>query len=128
MKTVVNIYENNITSSRNFENKIAELINNKLAEYGEKPVDIIEVNSVGMSWKGRGQYSEIMDLTIDEKSYDVTRHSTDSQTFDTIGDSDINPTTYNNFYKKFTLSLLSNKIDRLADDILENRNKDNEED
>ena len=122
MKTTVEIRENQIESSKNFESKIAKIVNDKLAEYGKESVESIVINDIGMEWRGRGQFKEVMNIVIDGFEYNITKHSTDSQTYDNLRDYDeINPTTYNNFIKRFTLSLLNNGAERLIDEILENR-------
>lgn len=122
MKTTVSIRESKIESSKNFESKIAKIVNDKLAESGKESVESIVIYDVGMEWRGKGQFKEVMNLVIDSFEYNITKHSTDSQTYDDLRDYDeINPTTYNNFIKRFTLSLLSNSVERLIDDILENR-------
>ena len=122
MKTTVSIRESKIESSKNFESKIAKIVNDKLAEYGKESVESIVIYDVGMERRGKGQFKEVMNLVIDGFEYDITKHSTDSQTYDDLRDYDeINPTTYNNFIKRFTLSLLNNGAERLIDDILENR-------
>ena len=121
MKTTVSIRESKIESSKNFESKIAKIVNDKLAEYGKESVESIVIYDVGMEWRGKGQFKEVMNIVIDSFEYNITKHSTDSQLYDDLRDNEINPTTYNNFIKRFTLSLLNNGAERLIDDILENR-------
>ena len=121
MKTTVEIRETKIESSKNFESKIAKIVNDKLAEYGKESVESIVIYDVGMEWRGKGQFKEVVNLVIDGFEYNITKHSTDSQSYDDLRDNEINPTTYNNYIKRFTLSLLNNGAERLADDILENR-------
>ena len=121
MKTTVEIRESKIESSKNFESKIAKIVNDKLAEYGKESVESIVIYDVGMEWRGKGQFKEVMNIVIDSFEYNITKHSTDSQLYDDLRDNEINPTTYNNFIKRFTLSLLNNGAERLIDDILENR-------
>lgn len=122
MKTTVSIRESKIESSKNFESKIAKIVNDKLAEYGKESVESIVIYDVGMEWRGKGQFKEVMNIVIDGFEYNITKHSTDSQAYDDLRDYDeVNPTTYNNFIKRFTLSLLNNGVERLIDEILENR-------
>ena len=121
MKTTVSIRESKIESSKNFESKLTKIVNDKLAEYGKESVESIVINDVGMVWRGKGQFKEVMNLVIDSFEYNITKHSTNSQLYDDLRDNEINPTTYNNFIKRFTLSLLNNGSERLIDEILENR-------
>ena len=74
MKTTVSIRESKIESSKNFESKIAKIVNDKLAEYGKESVESIIINDVGMEWRGKGQFKEVMNLVIDGFEYDITKH------------------------------------------------------
>lgn len=120
MKTAVNVYVTGLETSANFENKVAKQINDKLMEYGKDPMQVIVINDVGMSWGGRGQYKQNIELEIDGAEYNFSVHSTDSQLYDEIGDTD-NPTAYSNMMKRLVLSIISDKIENIADEIMDNR-------
>lgn len=120
MKTAVNVYVTGLETSTNFENKVAKQINDKLMEYGKDPMQVIVINDVGMSWGGRGQYKQNIELEIDGAEYNFSVHSTDSQLYDEIGDTD-NPTMYSNMMKRLVLSIISDKLENIADEIMDNR-------
>lgn len=125
MKTVVNVYISRLETTRNFESNVAKEINSKLLEYGQKPADIIEINTAGMSWEGRGQFKKVVALAIEGEEYNLSVHSTDSQLYDEIKDND-NPTAYSNLLKRLVLDVLSFKSETIAEEVMENRDDNNE--
>ena len=125
MKTVVNVYISRLETTRNFESNVAKEINSKLLEYGQEPADIIEINTAGMSWEGRGQFKKVVALAIEGEEYNLSVHSTDSQLYDEIKDND-NPTAYSNLLKRLVLDVLSFKSETIAEEVMENRDDNNE--
>ncbi len=120
MNTTVNVYVSRLENSRNFESNVAKEINSKLLEYGQESADIIEINTAGMSWEGRGQFKKVVSLTIEGEEYNLSVHSTDSQLYDDIKDND-NPTAYSNLLKRLILDVLSSKSETIAEEVMENR-------
>lgn len=120
MKTTVNVYVSSLETTRNFESNVAKEINSKLLEYGQEPADIVEVNSAGMSWEGRGQFKKVVSLTIEGEEFNLAVHSTDAQLYDEIKDND-NPTAYSNLLKRLVLDVLASKSDTIAEEVMENR-------
>ncbi|HZJ98552.1 MAG TPA: hypothetical protein VFC79_01010, partial [Tissierellaceae bacterium] len=108
MKTGVNIYDNDIITSRAFESKIAKVVNEELNTCGYESVDFIELEYVDMGWKGYGQYTLLVGLTIDDLQIVLSEHSTDSQLYDKLYNDDIATRTLSNILKRLVLDILSN--------------------
>ena len=119
MKTGVNIYDNDIITSRAFESKIAKVINEELNTYGYESVDIIELEYVDMEWKGYGQYTLSVGLIIDGLPLVLSKHSTDSQLYDKIYNDDIATRTLSNILKRLVLDILSNGVEGLVSDLID---------
>lgn len=119
MKTGVNIYDNDIITSRAFESKIAKVVNEELNTYGYESVDFIELEYVDMSWKGYGQYTLLMGLIIDGLPLVLSKHSTDSQLYDKLYNDDIATRTLSNILKRLVLDILSNGVEGLVSDLID---------
>ena len=119
MRTGVNIYDNDIITSRAFESKIAKVINEELNTYGYESVDIIELEYVDMGWKGYGQYTLLVGLTIDDLQIVLSEHSTDSQLYDKLYNDDIATRTLSNILKRLVLDILSNGVEGLVSDLID---------
>lgn len=119
MKTGVNIYDNDIITSRAFESKIAKVINEELNTYGYESVDIIELEYVDMEWKGYGQYTLSVGLIIDGLPLVLSKHSTDSQLYDKLYNDDIATRTLSNILKRLVLDILSNGVEGLVSDLID---------
>lgn len=121
-ETPVNIYDSSIIDSQNFQNKIRKIINGKLNECGYKNADVIDVISVGMiRHTAYGQYSEYVEIEINSFNYTVRRHSTDSPQYDMIYNDDLRPTMLSNELKRLCLRTLESKIERLVDEVIDNK-------
>ncbi len=119
MKTNVHIYDNEIITSRLFESKIAKIINEELNTCGYESVDNIELESVDMGWKGYGQYTLLVGLTIDGLQLSLSKHSTDSQLYDKLYNDDIATQTLSNILKRLVLDILSNGVEGLVSDLID---------
>lgn len=119
MKTIVEIWDASIMTSNLFESKIAKLINDGLYAYGYENVKVIELSSIGMGWKGHGQYNISMLLTVDRFEAILSRHSTDSQLYDRIHDADTTERTLSNDLKRMALSVLEFQLENLVDDLID---------
>lgn len=119
MKTRVNIYDNDIITSRAFESKIAKVVNEELNTCGYESVDIIELEYVDMGWKGYGQYTLLVGLTIDDLQIELSEHSTDSQLYDKLYNDDIATRTLSNILKRLVLDILSNGVEGLVSDLID---------
>lgn len=119
MKTRVNIYDNDIITSRAFESKIAKVVNEELNTCGYESVDIIELEYVDMGWKGYGQYTLLVGLTIDDLQIVLSEHSTDSQLYDKLYNDDIATRTLSNILKRLVLDILSNGVEGLVSDLID---------
>lgn len=119
MKTGVNIYDNDIITSRAFESKIAKVVNEELNTYGYESVDFIELEYVDMSWKGYGQYTLSVGLIIDGLPLVLSEHSTDSQLYDKLYNDDIATRTLSNILKRLVLDILSNGVEGLVSDLID---------
>lgn len=119
MKTGVNIYDNDIITSRAFESKIAKVVNKELNTCGYESVDIIELEYVDMGWKGYGQYTLLVGLTIDDLQIVLSEHSTDSQLYDKLYNDDIATRTLSNILKRLVLDILSNGVEGLVSDLID---------
>ena len=122
MKTGVNIYDKDIITSRVFESKIAKVINEELNTYGYESVDIIELEYVDMSWKGYGQYTLSVGLTIDGLQLVLSKHSTDSQLYDKLYNDDVATRTLSNTLKRLVLDVLSGEVENLVNDLIDGDN------
>ena len=119
MKTGVNIYDNDIITSRAFESKIAKVVNEELNTCGYESVDIIELEYVDMEWKGYGQYTLSVGLVIDGLPLVLSKHSTDSQLYDKLYNDDIATRTLSNILKRLVLDILSNGVEGLVSDLID---------
>jgi len=119
MGTGVNIYDNDIITSRAFESKIAKIVNEELNTYGYESVDIIELEYVDMEWKGYGQYTLSVGLVIDGLPLVLSKHSTDSQLYDKLYNDDIATRTLSNILKRLVLDILSNGVEGLVSDLID---------
>lgn len=119
MKTGVNIYDNDIITSRAFESKIAKIVNEELNTCGYESVDFIELEYVDMGWKGYGQYTLLVGLTIDDLQIVLSEHSTDSQLYDKLYNDDIATRTLSNILKRLVLDILSNGVEGLVSDLID---------
>ena len=119
MKTGVNIYDNDIITSRAFENKIAKVVNEELNTCGYESVDFIELEYVDMGWKGYGQYTLLVGLTIDDLQIVLSEHSTDSQLYDKLYNDNIATRTLSNILKRLVLDILSNGVEGLVSDLID---------
>lgn len=119
MKTGVNIYDNDIITSRAFESKIAKVVNEELNTCGYESVDIIELEYVDMGWKGYGQYTLLVGLTIHDLQIVLSEHSTDSQLYDKLYNDDIATRTLSNILKRLVLDILSNGVEGLVSDLID---------
>lgn len=119
MKTGVNIYDNDIITSRAFESKIAKVVNDELNTCGYESVDFIELEYVDMGWKGYGQYTLLVGLTIDDLQIVLSEHSTDSQLYDKLYNDDIATRTLSNILKRLVLDILSNGVEGLVSDLID---------
>lgn len=119
MKTGVNIYDNDIITSRAFESKIAKVVNEELNTCGYESVDFIELEYVDMGWKGYGQYTLLVGLTIDDLQLVLSEHSTDSQLYDKLYNDDIATRTLSNILKRLVLDILSNGVEGLVSDLID---------
>lgn len=118
MKTGVNIYDNDIITSRAFESKIAKVVNKELNTCGYESVDFIELEYVDMGWKGYGQYTLLVGLTIDDLQIVLSEHSTDSQLYDKLYNDDIATRTLSNILKRLVLDILSNGVEGLVSKLI----------
>lgn len=118
MKTGVNIYDNDIITSRAFESKIAKVVNEELNTCGYESVDFIELEYVDMGWKGYGQYTLLVGLTIDDLQLVLSEHSTDSQLYDKLYNDDIATRTLSNILKRLVLDILSNGVEGLVSKLI----------
>ena len=119
MKTGVNIYDNDIITSRAFESKIAKVVNEELNTCGYESVDFIELEYVDMGRKGYGQYTLLVGLTIDDLQIELSEHSTDSQLYDKLYNDDIATRTLSNILKRLVLDILSNGVEGLVSDLID---------
>ena len=119
MRTGVNIYDNDIITSRAFESKIAKVVNEELNTCGYESVDFIELEYVDMGWKGYGQYTLLVGLTIDDLQIELSEHSTDSQLYDKLYNDDIATRTLSNILKRLVLDILSNGVEGLVSDLID---------
>lgn len=117
MKTNVHILDSKIETSRLFESNLAKIINDELNTYAYEDLKSIVLTSIGMSWKGHGQYDIVLNLELDDFDVSLRRHSTDSQLYDKLYNDDISERTRNNAFKRLTLSMLREKVERLVDDL-----------
>ena len=119
MKTNVHIYDNDIITSRLFEKKVAKIINEELNTYGYESVDIIELEYINMGWKGYGQYTLSVGLTIDGLQLILSKHSTDSQLYDKLYNDDVATRTLSNTLKRLVLDVLSGEVENLVNDLID---------
>ena len=121
MKTVVNIYDSAIITSRLFEDNIRSIINLKLEEAGYKDAEIIEIIAVGMGKRpGYGSYFDFVELAVDNFEWTIKVNNHNSIAYDAYHDEDVHPTTQSNILKRLCLITLENGVDRLVDELIDN--------
>lgn len=118
MKTVVNIYDDAIITSRLFEDNIRSIINLKLEEAGYEDADLIEIIAVGMGKRsGYGSYFDFVELAVNDFEWTIKVNNHNSIAYDAYHDDDVHPTTQSNILKRLCLVTLRNGVERLVDEL-----------
>ncbi len=99
--------------SANFENKVSKLLPEGINE--------IYLSSCGMTWLGRGSYSYILKIGINNEvdSMTLTRRTTDSMYYDYYKSLDYGSYQFNNWVKNTALMLLEENKDRIIEFLSE---------
>lgn len=118
-KTEVEIYDDELLDSCLFRGKLRKVINDELNSYGYKNAELIELLHVSMKKKGYGQYTILVEFSINNFNWTIEEHSTDAQLYDKIYNDDISTQTLSNTLKSITLSVLSRGVERMVDELVD---------
>jgi hypothetical protein len=124
MTTQVSSFVSGLESSKAFENKVSNLINNHIAAYYKlNPVNEVEIWDAGMARaSGYGQYTKYVNLKIDGVDVTVKVHSTDSEDYDYYSEAEMNRT-LSNWLKQLVLYVLEENLDTIAE-LLESQKEE----
>lgn len=124
MKTNVLVLSGGIDTSKTFESKIAQLINNELEMQKQSHVQDIVLTDVSICLgSGYGQYKKTVLLEVDGERIVLDKHTTSAPDYDYYCRADMNQS-YSNFLKRIAIEVIEEYVEDVFDVIMEKRIKD----